>query len=81
MPCTASGCAPSGVRTSTVDSLADPGAAALLGLLVLGEPARSSTTLGLGLLLLGLALVAVRSTDAAPARRAGLLRAYAAYGG
>jgi len=69
------------VRTTTVLSLADPGAAALLGLLVLGEPARSSTILGLGLLLLGLALVAVRSTDASPDRRAGLLRAYAAYGG
>ena len=69
------------VRTSAVLSLADPGAAALLGLLVLGEPARSTTILGLVLLLLGLALVAVRSTDAAPARRVGLLRAYAAYGG
>ena len=48
---------------------------------VLGEPARSTTILGLVLLLLGLALVAVRSTDAAPARREGLLMAYAAYGG
>jgi len=69
------------VRTSAVLSLADPGAAALLGLLVLGEPARSTTILGLVLLFLGLVLVAVRSADAAPARREGLLRAYAAYGG
>ena len=68
------------VRTSAVLSLADPGAAALLGLLVLGEPARSTTVLGLVLLFLGLVLVAVRSADAVPGRREGLLRAYAAYG-
>ena len=68
------------VRTSAVLSLADPGAAALLGLLVLGEPARSSTILGLVLLFLGLVLVAVRSTDAVSVRRDRLLRAYAAYG-
>ena len=68
------------VRTSAVLSLADPGAAALLGLLVLGEPAGSATILGLILLLLGLVLVAVRSTDAAPDRRHRLVRAYAAYG-
>lgn len=69
------------VRTSAVLSMADPGAAALLGLLVLGEPARSTTIVGLALLLLGLALVAARSTDAAPPRPEQLRRAYAAYGG
>ena len=68
------------VRTSAVLSLADPGAAALLGLLVLGDPARSSTILGLVLLLFGPALVAARLTEPVPARRDGLVRAYAAYG-
>jgi hypothetical protein len=68
------------VRTCAVLSLADPGAAALLGLLVLGEPARLTTILGLVLLLLGLGLVGVRSADAAPARREGLRRAYDLYG-
>lgn len=44
-------------------SLADPGVAALLGLLVLSEPARPTTLVGLALLLVGLALVAFRSGE------------------
>ena len=56
------------VRTSATLSLADPGAAALLGLLVLGEPARPTIVVGLVLLLLGLAVVAYRSADR-PSRR------------
>lgn len=51
------------VRTSATLSLADPGVAALLGLLVLSEPARPTTIAGLALLLIGLALVALRSGD------------------
>jgi DME family drug/metabolite transporter len=50
------------VRTSATLSMADPGAAALLGLLVLGEPARPTTVVGLILLFLGLAVVGYRPT-------------------
>ncbi|PFG38037.1 DME family drug/metabolite transporter [Georgenia soli] len=46
------------VATAATLALAEPGAAALLGLFLLGEPARTSTVVGLGLLAAALVVLA-----------------------